>query len=186
MVSIASLWLPILVSAVIVFFVSFIVHTFLPYHRSDYGKAANEDALLDAMRPHTPPPGDYTLPRPASMKDMQAPAFVEKLNRGPRVIMTVMPNGVPGIGPQLAQYFVYCAVVNGFAGCVTGQFLAPGADYRDVFHSVALVAFAGYSLALWQSSIWYKRKWSTTLKLTFDGALYALLTAGTFGWLWPA
>ena len=51
--------------------------------------------------------------------------------------------------------------------------------------AVALTAFAGYALALWQSPIWKSTKWSTTLKATFDGLLYALLTAGTFGWLWP-
>jgi hypothetical protein len=28
-------------------------------------------------------------------------------------------------------------------------------------------------------------KWSATLKNMFDGLLYALVTAGTFGWLWP-
>jgi hypothetical protein len=57
--------------------------------------------------------------------------------------------------------------------------LAPGAHYLSVFR------FVGYALALWQNSIWYKRAWSTTLKSTFDGLVYALLTAGTFGWLWP-
>ena len=41
------------------------------------------------------------------------------------------------------------------------------------------------SLALLQFSIWYRRSWVTTLKSMIDGLLYALLTAGTFGWLWP-
>ena len=40
-------------------------------------------------------------------------------------------------------------------------------------------------LALWQDSIWYKKKWSTTVKNTIDGLIYGLLTGGTFGWLWP-
>jgi hypothetical protein len=43
----------------------------------------------------------------------------------------------------------------------------------------------GYAVALWQMSIWYRRAWSTTFKATVDGLVYALLTAGTFGWLWP-
>jgi hypothetical protein len=46
-------------------------------------------------------------------------------------------------------------------------------------------AFGGYVLALWQMSIWYQRAWSTTIKTSIDGFIYALLTAGTFGWLWP-
>ena len=53
------------------------------------------------------------------------------------------------------------------------------------FRFVGCTAFIGYAVALWQNSIWFKRKWSTTAKNTFDGLVYALLTAGTFGWLWP-
>ena len=50
---------------------------------------------------------------------------------------------------------------------------------------LTLVLVALYALALWQNSIWYRRAWSTTIKSTFDGLVYALVTAGTFGWLWP-
>ena len=34
-------------------------------------------------------------------------------------------------------------------------------------------------------SIWKGQPWSATLKSVFDGLLYALVTAGVFGWLWP-
>jgi hypothetical protein len=27
--------------------------------------------------------------------------------------------------------------------------------------------------------------WGTTIKEVIDGLVYGLLTAGTFGWLWP-
>ncbi|MCH7490780.1 MAG: hypothetical protein IID05_08795, partial [Gemmatimonadetes bacterium] len=47
------------------------------------------------------------------------------------------------------------------------------------------VAFAGYGLALLQGSIWFGRKWGATLRSVFDGLVYALVTAGMFGWLWP-
>ena len=63
--------------------------------------------------------------------------------------------------------------------------LLTGHEFRHVFKLVAVTAFIGYALALFQMSIWYRRKWSTTIKATVDGAIYALLTAGTFGWLWP-
>jgi hypothetical protein len=60
-----------------------------------------------------------------------------------------------------------------------------GSPYLAVFRFVGVTAFIGYSVALWQMSIWYHRSWSTTAKATVDGLIYALLTAGTFGWLWP-
>ena len=46
-------------------------------------------------------------------------------------------------------------------------------------------AFLGYSLALIQESIWKGQTWGVTFKHVFDGLIYGLLTAGTFGWLWP-
>ena len=55
----------------------------------------------------------------------------------------------------------------------------------SVFRFVGTTAFAGYSLALLQSTIWWRRNWGMTLRSMFDGLIYALLTAGVFGWLWP-
>ncbi len=66
-----------------------------------------------------------------------------------------------------------------------GRALPPGAHYLAVFRFAGATAFIGYSLALWQDSIWYKKQLSTTLRNTFDGLVYGLLTGGTFGWLWP-
>ena len=43
----------------------------------------------------------------------------------------------------------------------------------------------GYALAQGQESIWHSRSWGTTLRNTLDGLIYGLLTAGTFGWMWP-
>jgi hypothetical protein len=89
------------------------------------------------------------------------------------------------MGKNLVLWFVYCAVVGLFAAYIAGRALAFGAPYPRVFQLVGTTTFIGYTLALWQMSIWYRRAWSTTIKATVDGLIYALLTAGTFGWLWP-
>ena len=49
MISIASLWLPILLAAVAVFAVSSIMHMFLGYHWNDLRRLPQQDALLDAV-----------------------------------------------------------------------------------------------------------------------------------------
>ena len=185
MVSLTSLWMPIVLSAVLVFLLSWLVHTVLPYHRSDYGQVPTEDAVMDALRQFNIPPGDYMMPRAMAMADMKSPAFQEKMNKGPVAMFTVMPTGPFAMGAQLAQWFVYCVVVSIIAAYVGSRAVVPGASYLEVFRFVGVTAFASYSLALWQDSIWYKRKWSTTLKSNVDGLLYGLVTAGTFGWLWP-
>src|SRR5438876_480719 len=185
MVGLTALWLPILLSSVLVFVVSSLIHMATPWHKSDYPKVPNEDRVMDALRPLAIPPGDYMIPRPSSREEMRAPEFAEKVKRGPVVVLTVMPPGPMTMSKSLVLWFFYCAVVGVFAAYVAGRALQPGAPYLQVFRFAGATAFIGYSLALWQMSIWYRRAWSTTVKTTVDGLIYALLTAGTFGWLWP-
>jgi hypothetical protein len=184
MVRVASLWLPILLSSVIVFVVSSIMHMVLPHHRKDFGKVPAEDDVMEALRRFGVPPGNYMMPHAGSPKAMKSPEFVEKRNRGPVAILTIM--GKYSMGMSLTQWFVYCLVVGGFVAYVTGRALGPGAGYLAVFRFAGCTAFIAYSLALWQNSIWYKIAWTTTIKSNIDGLVYGLLTAGVFGWLWPS
>ena len=188
MVTIASLWLPILLSAVFVFFVSSIIHMVLGYHSNDFTGVPDEDGLMDALRPFALPPGEYVIPRAGSMKEMGTPEFTERMSKGPCAFFTVLENGPPKMGVQLTLWFVYAIVIGIFAAYVTSRALAstPEPEYLAVFRFVGTTSFIAYSVALWQNSIWYKRSWVTTAKSTFDGLVYALLTAGTFGWLWPS
>jgi hypothetical protein len=89
------------------------------------------------------------------------------------------------MGKSLILWFLYSVVISIFAAYVAGRAVPAGTDYLHVFRFAGVTAFLGYSGALWQSSIWYNRSWTTTIKSTIDGLLYGLLTAGTFGWLWP-
>ncbi len=185
MVPVHALWLPILVSAVIVFIVSSILHTVLTYHQRDLRQLPREDEILAALRPFAIPPGDYAVPRPPTMKAMKSPEYQEKYAKGPVAIMTVVPNGAPTMGSSLVLWFLYSIVVGVCAAYVAGRALPAGSPYRAVFRFAGCTAFLGYSLALLQNSIWYRRSWGTTFRSMFDGLLYGLLTAGTFGWLWP-
>lgn len=185
MVALSSLLLPILLSAVAVFLLSFVIHMVLKYHASDFPAVPDQDAVMDALRKFNIAPGDYMMPRAADMKAMKEPAFQEKFKRGPVIWMTVLPNGDMAMGKSMIQWFVYCVVVSVFAGYVAGQALGPGAPYLRVFQFAGTTAFAGYALAHAQHSIWYRRKWSTTVKNTIDGLIFALFTGGVFGSMWP-
>jgi hypothetical protein len=185
MTSMTALWLPILVSSVLVFLASSLIHMALPWHKSDYPPYPREQDVLDALRPVALPPGDYMMPRPASMAEMKSPAFLERMNRGPVVLMTVFPNGPAPMGGTFVRWFLYLIVVGAVAAYVAGTALPPGAPTGQVFRLLFGTAFAAYALALWQLSIWYRRAWSITVKGTVDAAIYAAITAGTFVWLWP-
>jgi hypothetical protein len=185
MTGITELWLPILLSSVFVFIASSLIHMVMPWHKNDYPKMPGEEKVMDALRPLAIPPGDYMVPRAADRKDMRSPAFAEKMKKGPVFMMTVWPSGTMQMGSNLVQWFFYCAFIGIFAAYIASRALPVGAPYLAVFRFAGAAAFSGYTLALWQLSIWYRRPWSTTIIITFDGLLYAVLTAGTFGWLWP-
>jgi len=185
MIPLTALWLPILVSAVIVFFASFVMHMVLSYHRSDYRGLPDEDRITDAMRNGGVKPGPaYFFPY-CSFKEMKSAPMVEKMKRGPVGFLTVLPSGPPAMGKNLVQWFLYCLVISIFAAYLSGRLLAPETAFRQVFRVVGTIAFLGYGAAHVQESIWSGRSWVVTFKHVFDSLIYAVLTAGTFAWLWP-
>lgn len=185
MVSIFSLWLPILLSSVVVFLISSILHMVFKYHNTDFKKINSEDQVLNDLRKYNIPPGDYVFPFAADNKERNTPEFKEKMKNGPIAFMTVYPSGQMSMGSSLVSWFIYSIIIGIFAAYVAGRVLSPGADYLTVFRFTGVVAFAGYSLALLQNSIWFGKSWSATIKSVIDGLIYALFTAGVFGWLWP-
>ena len=185
MVELTALWMPILISAVLVFVASSIIHMMLPMHKNDYKKLPNEEKFLEAMRALNLSPGFYHFPRCDSHADMKKPEYVEKLNKGPIGLMTVFPNGQPNMGVYLGTWFAYLVVVSIFVAYVTSHTLPSGTGYRQVFRVAGTVAFIGYGLAHAHASIWEGRPWINTLKFWIDGLIYGGLTAGVFGWRWP-
>ena len=163
MVTIASLWLPILVAAVLVFVASFILHMVLPFHRSDYRPVPSEDAVMDALRPFNVAPGDYMVPCPRGPNALQQPEFIAKVKKGPVLMMTVRRPDL-GMGRQLAAWFVFCIIVGILSAYVTSRALPAGAPYLEVFRFSGTVAFIAYCVAQWENTIWYSRPWTRTAK----------------------
>ena len=185
MIPLIDLWLPILLSAVIVFFASFIMHMVLGYHKSDCRKLPDEDRVTDAMRSAGVTRGPaYFFPY-FSFKEMKSPAVMEKMKRGPVGLLTVLPSGPPAMAKNMTQWFLYCVVISIFAAYLSGRLLTTETVFLQVFRVVGTIAFLGYGAAHVQESIWSGRSWVVTLKHLFDGLIYALLTAATFAWLWP-
>ena len=185
MVSPTALWVPILVSSIIVFLASWVLHMLIPMHRKDFTKLPGEERIAAAIRAEKVPPGNYMMPHCEKPKDLGTPQMMEKFKQGPLLVMNVWPTGPMNMGKPLAQWFVYTLLVGLFCAYLAGLTLAPGTHYRVVFRIVSTTAFIGYGLHEIVSSIWKAQKWSTTFKHLIDGMIYALLTAGVFGWLWP-
>ena len=185
MIPIPSLWMPILVAAVLVFLVSSVLHMMLKYHHSDYRQLAKEEATLAALRDAGVTPGLYQFPYCATPKDMGEPEMVEKCTRGPVGVLTILPSGPMKMGKYLTLWFLYAVLVSVFVAYLAGRTLAMGADYMAVFRFAGTVAFMAYGIGPIVDSVWKGVPWSNTVKSVFDGLVYALVTAGAFGWLWP-
>ncbi len=184
MAFLTALWMPIVLSAIIVFIASSIMHTVLKYHQSDCRKFENEEKVLAVLRGENLQRGLYIFPFSAP-KDMKSPAMAEKYKQGPVGMMTVLPNGQPVMAKFIGQWFVYCLVISFFVGYLAWHTLAVGVNYLVVFRVVGTAAFLAYGLSQISNSIWKGQTWSMTIKEVVDGLIYGLLTAGTFGWLWP-
>lgn len=185
MTPIHTLWLPILLSSVGVFILSSIIHTLLPWHKNDYPRVPNEDKAREALGSLGLPPGEYLVPRPKTNEEMRSPEFAQKMKEGPVVLLTVRPNGMIAMAPRLIQWFLYTIIVGVLVAYISGRALSAGAMYLQVFRFAGATGFIAYTVAQWEMPIWWWRSWSMTIKATIDGLIYALVTAGIFGWLWP-
>lgn len=185
MVPMSVLWLPIVVSAVVVFIASALAWTVMPHHKKEFGGLPNEDEILEALGKQRPSPGQYAFPFCEDRAEMGSPEMVEKYEKGPVGMVTVWPSGVPKMGKSMLLSMLYYLVVSFMVAYVASRTLTVGAHYLAVFRIAGTFAIFTYVGALFPRSIWFGRPWSSTFKEFADGVVYGLLTAGVFGWLWP-
>ncbi len=183
-----TLWLPILISAAVVFVASAAVWMILPHHRSDWTPATDEDALMEGVRKGTAGPGMYYFPFfPAERNPETMAAYQDKARAGPAGIVRVRdPESVIRMGPSLVRSFALHLVIAIFVAYLASVALAPGAAYLAVFQITGTAAFLAHGFIGYQEAIWFGLPCRVAFKHSLDGLLYALLTAGVFGWLWPA
>lgn len=180
-----QLWMPILVSALLVFILSALAWTVLPHHKKDFSGLPNAEAVQAVMRQNPPAPGMYALPWVSDARGLDDPALKAQMQQGPRAYITVVPNGVPSMAPMMAQSFVFYVVVAILVAYVSWNALGAGADYLSVFRFAGTTASMSYILASVPDSIWFGRPWGNLGRQALDGLVFGLATAGVFGWLWP-
>ena len=180
-----ALWLPILLSTILVFVMSAVLHMVLKYHQTDYAGLPDEEKARAALSGVAP--GDYMLPHAESFAELAKPEMLEKFEKGPVAIVTVRPAGSPSaaMNKSLIGWFVFVLCASAVVAYVTSRTIAPGTAYLQIFRVAGVTAFLIFAGAAPIESIWKGRKWSSTFKEMFDGFLYSLLTAGAFAGFWP-
>ena len=182
MVHLSTLWLPILVSAVFVFIASNLLWMALPFwHRADYKKLPDEATVAGGLK--SAASGQYIVPHMDWSK--ATPEDRDAMQKGPGALMWVRNPNAFSLGKTLTVYFLYCIIISALVAYITGVTLAAGTHYPRVFRVAGTTAIIAYAFRGVPDSVWYGKPWSVTFKELIDGVIYGLLTAGTFGWLWP-
>jgi hypothetical protein len=181
----ADLWMPIILSAVLVFAASALIHMVLKWHNSDYRKLANEDAVRAAIRAGNPAPGQYVVPHCPGMKEMQTPEAQQKFVEGPVGFVTLVRNGPPRMGGTLALWFLFTLAIGVIAAYIAARALPTGATFGQVFRVVGTLSCLAYAGGAVPAGIWMGKPWSGVAKEIVDGLIYGALTGAVFAWLWP-
>ena len=184
LVELSQLWLPILLSAVVVFFVSFLMWMVFPHHRSDWKPAPDENKLMDALR-ELGVSGQVAFPHCSDPKQMKDPAWMEKYNKGPKGFLILKPEGPESMGKMMLVSGVFNLIATLLVAYVATLAVPAGAEKMFVFRVVWTVSFMAYAVGLTWGPIWFGRSWSRTLKEMFDGLVYGAGTGLVFMFFWP-
>jgi hypothetical protein len=180
--SVWSLWLPILVSGIALFFASWAAWMLLPHHKSEWQGLPNEDAVLDVLRSTNVPPGQYMFPYSCKPEDWQSEEFKLRREKGPTGTLTTWAKP-PNMGVNMLCTLLFFIIANFVIGYLAGIALDPGEAFMKVFRFVGTAGILTYGTANILNGIWFGRKMVADI---IDGVAYGLITGLIFAALWPA
>lgn len=182
---IGQLWQPILLATLLCFMMSAIVWMFGPHHKKEFKGPPNTDGIMDLLRQGNVEAGAYMFPFGDRANKAEFEASMKKFAEGPAGLMYIFPKGKMNMGKMMGQQIVFFLLVNVMLAFIGHRIGLDQRSYLHVFKTVGAIAFMTYAVGSAPESIWFGRPWKSYLLTGFDGVLYALVTAGTFGWLWP-
>lgn len=176
-----SLWLPILLSTIALFFASFLSWMVFGLHEKDWAKIDGEDRLIDTVREMNIPEGSYMFPGSESNKEMNSPEYQEKYKAGPRGIIQVLPEA--NMGKNLALTMLFFLVCNAtFAYLADFALKGSGGDFITVLRFVATIALLTFCASIVQHAIWFRNR---IVGHVIESIAYALIAGAIFASLWP-
>lgn len=185
MTELLQLWLPIIVSAAVVFIASGLAWMVLPHHKPDWKTLPDQEGVLEKLRAMNLPPAQYMFPCCADSKAMKDPEFKKMWEAGPHGTLLIRASK-PSFGMNLLLVFIFYLVVGIFVGYVGTVALDAGAPFRTVFRITGTVAVIAYVFGGIPNAIFFGRSARSVLMDIIDGVVYGLLTGLIFAWLWPA
>jgi hypothetical protein len=160
-VSLAQLWLPILIATVCVFFTSSIIWMLLPYHKPDIKFIPNETEFDEAM---------------AKLK--------ARWKSGPWGTINVMGQQ-PNFAINLLKTFIAYGLITTMVAYIAGMSVGPGAEYMHVFRAVATAGVLGHCMGGLANAFFMGTPTRFIFTSFIDGVIFALITAGVIASMWP-
>jgi hypothetical protein len=176
-----SLALPIALSAVALFFASFVSWMVVQLHKKDWQKLPAEDDFMASAGKFQLPEGSYMFPMAASTAEMQTPEFQKKFDAGPRGILTILPR--TNMGRNLGLTFLTFLAVSFAIGYLASMAFPKGTDFLTIFRFVFTAAFLAYSVAIVQHAIWFSVR---VVGQLIESVVYGLICATLFAAMWPS
>jgi hypothetical protein len=188
MAFLAQLWLPILVSAVLVFVLSAVTHMFLPARKTEWGRLAKEGDVQAALRGVTP--GLYAFPALSTPGERPTPEDMKRWAVGPSGWLSLVPAGPINMGRNLGlsllmNLFVSFSVAYVATLTLGSVPLQMFPHERVVFRVVSTIGFLAYAIGPAYEAIWYWKPFKSLAYTVLDALLFGLAMGATFGWLWP-
>lgn len=182
---VVDLWQPILVATAFCFIASAVVWMAGPHHKTEWKAAPDQDGLMALLRKAGAQAGAYIFPFGDRSNRAEFEAAMKKAAEGPRGVLYIYPPGSTGMGKMMGQQLAYFLFVNFMFGYIGHHAGLDGQSYLRVFQVIGAVAFMTHWVGSIPESIWFGRPWKSLWIQFIDAAIYAGVSAGTFGWLWP-
>jgi hypothetical protein len=178
------LWLPILLSTVVVWIISAVVWMALPHHKRDFIALPDEDGFMDAVRKSGIKPGNYIFPDFRDPKVMKSEKTQKALNEGPVGHLSVWQTPLT-MGGKMAATFIVYLVVSTLIAYLTRVALPGAAPFAKVFQVAATAGILAYCFSFIPNAVWFGSYKRTIVANVVDGIVYGLITGALFAWLWP-
>lgn len=177
-----SLFLPIVLSAIALFFASFLSWMVVKLHKPDWKPLPNEDDVMQAAKEGNLPVGSYVFPHCSNPEEMKSEAYKKKMLEEPSGVMTIFPRG-ESMGRNLGLTFALFLGVSFCIGYLATLALEPGAGFNDVFRFVATAGIVTFLVGIVQHAIWFRIR---IVGHVIESVVYALIMALIFAAFWPA
>jgi hypothetical protein len=178
------LWLPILLSAAVVWVISAIVWMALPHHKRDFIALPDEDGLMEYLRKSGIKPGNYVFPDFRGREAMKSPKVEKALNEGPVGHLSIWQTPLTMGGKMVATFIVYL-VATILIAYLTRVALPGAAPFAKVFQVAGTAGILAYCFSFIPNAVWFGSYKRTIVANFVDGIVYGLITGALFGWLWP-